>query len=104
MESPVRDNAPAFPLVAGLSTAHLAVLGFPASLRRLYVARDRDAAGLAAFDALTERSAPLGIDVRPLDPRLDDFNSDFVLVGRTDMTAWVRSQMQPFDAAHYLVG
>lgn len=98
------EIAPAWPLVAGLSAAHLAALEFPASLRRLYVARDRDAAGLAAFDAIAERAAPVGIDVRPLDPRLGDFNSDLVRIGRTDMTAWVRSQMEPADAARLLAG
>jgi len=96
------EIAPALPLVAGLSAAHLAALAFPAPLRRLYVARDRDAAGLAAFGAIAERASSVRIDVRPLDPRLDDFNSDLVRIGRKGMTAWVRSQMQPGDAARFL--
>ncbi|AVA14719.1 toprim domain-containing protein [Sphingopyxis granuli] len=98
----LREIAPALPLVAGLSAAHLAALAFPAPLRRLYVARDRDAAGLAAFGAIVERASSVRIDVRPLDPRLNDFNSDLVRIGRQGMTAWVRSQMQPGDAAHFL--
>jgi len=69
-----------------------------------FVARDGDAAGLAAFDVLTERSTTFGIDVRPLDPRLDDFNSDLVRIGRKEMTAWIRSQTQPADAARLLAG
>ncbi|WP_447953237.1 DUF7146 domain-containing protein [Sphingopyxis chilensis] len=98
----LREIAPTLPLVAGLSAAHLAALAFPAPLRRLYVARDRDAAGLAAFGAIVERASSVRIDVRPLDPRLDDFNSDLVRIGRQGMTAWVRRQMQPCDAAHFL--
>ncbi len=98
----LREIAPALPLVAGSSAAHLAALAFPSPLRRLYVARDRDAAGLAAFGAIVERASSVRIDVRPLDPRLDDFNSDLVRIGRQGMTAWVRRQMQPCDAAHFL--
>lgn len=98
----LREIAPALPLVAGLSAAHLAALEFPDPLRRLYVARDRDAAGLAAYGAIAERSVSLGIDVRPLDSRFDDFNSDLVRMGRRDMTAWVRTQMQPLDALRFL--
>jgi hypothetical protein len=98
----LREIAPALPLVAGSSAAHLAALEFPSPLRRLYVARDRDAAGLAAFGAIADRASAVRIDVRPLDPRLDDFNSDLVRIGRKGMTAWVRSQMQPCDAAHFL--
>jgi Toprim domain len=41
----VRRALPTMPMVAALSANHLAVLLFPATLRRLYVARDRDAAG-----------------------------------------------------------
>lgn len=100
----LREIAPALPLVAGLSAAHLAALKFPDPLRHLYVARDRDAAGVSAFNALAERSMSLGINVRPLDPRLDDFNSDLVRMGRTDMTAWVRTQMRPVDAVRLLEG
>src|SRR5690606_22426510 len=33
----LRELAPALPLIAGLSAAHLAALTFPAGLRRLYV-------------------------------------------------------------------
>lgn len=100
----LREIAPALPLVAGLSAAHLAALNFPDPLRRLYIARDRDAAGVAAFNAIVERSMPFGIDVRPLDPRLDDFNTDLVCIGRKDMSAWIRTQMQPVDAGRLLDG
>lgn len=98
----LREIAPALPLVAGLSAAHLAALEFPPPLRRLYVARERDDAGRAAFAALAERTAPLGIDLRPLDPRLDDFNSDLVQMGHAQLAAAIRAQMRDVDAERML--
>src|SRR3546814_20305551 len=58
----LHEIAPRLPLVAGLSAAHLAALEFAAPLRRLYVARERDGAGRAAFATLAERPAPPRID------------------------------------------
>src|SRR3546814_2185747 len=52
----LHEIAPRLPLVAGLSAAHLAALEFAAPLRRLYVARERDGAGRAAFATLAERT------------------------------------------------
>lgn len=98
----LREIAPALPLVAGLSAAHLAALEFPAPLRRLYVAREPDAAGRAAFATLVERAAAPGIDVLLLDPRLDDLNSDLVQLGRPQLAASIRAQMHFVDAARML--
>lgn len=93
------EIAPDLPLVAGLSAAHLAALRFPASLRRLYVARDDDPAGRAAFATLTERALPLGIAVHPLEPRLDDLNSDLRRFGAARLEAALRKQFLPGDVA-----
>ena len=49
----LRSALPTMPLVAALSANHLAALLFPASLRRLYVAQDRDPAGDAVTATLT---------------------------------------------------
>ena len=98
----LREIAPELPLVAGLSAAHLAALEFPAPLRRLYVARERDAAGRAAFATLAERAAPLGIDILPLDPALDDLNSDLMQLGRSQLAASIASQMHVVDAERML--
>ncbi len=98
----LREIAPALPLIAGLSAAHLAALEFPAPLRRLYVARERDAAGRAAFAALAERTAPLGIDILPLDPALDDLNSDLMQMGRSQLAATIAPQMHVGDAERLL--
>ena len=45
----LREVLPTMPMAAATSSAHLAAILFPPTLRRLYVARDRDAAGDAAF-------------------------------------------------------
>jgi hypothetical protein len=52
----LRTALPSLPVVAALSANHLAALLFPATLRRLYVARDNDPAGEFALAALTERA------------------------------------------------
>lgn len=98
----LREIAPALPLVAGLSAAHLAALEFPAPLRRLYVAREPDEAGRAAFATLAERAAPLGIDILPLDPALDDLNSDLMQMGHSQLAALMASQMHAVDAERML--
>ena len=98
----LREVAPALPLIAGLSAAHLAALEFPAPLRRLYVARERDDAGRAAFAALAERAAPLGIDILPLDPALDDLNSDLMQMGHSQLAASIAPQMHVVDAERML--
>lgn len=98
----LREIAPALPLVAGLSATHLAALEFPAPLRRLYVARERDAAGRAAFATLAERAAPLGIDILPLDPALDDLNSDLMQLGHSQLAASIAPQMHVVDAERML--
>lgn len=99
----LREVLPEMPMIAGLSAAHLAAIHFPLSLRRLYVARDDDAAGSWAMKTLAERAEPLGIAIVPLDPRLDDFNSDLVRAGREEMAARLRDRMLPLDAARFLV-
>ena len=98
----LHEIAPALPLIAGLSAAHLAAIGFPKGLRRLYVARDDDPAGAGALATLTERAGPEGIAVVPLEPRLDDFNSDLRHLGRERLAAAVRVQLMTADAARFL--
>jgi hypothetical protein len=56
----LRSALPTMPLVAALSANHLAALLFPATLRRLYVAQDRDPAGDAVTATLTERARAPG--------------------------------------------
>jgi hypothetical protein len=70
----LKSVLPLLPMAAGLSANHLAALDLPPALRRLYVARDNDAAGIHAAERLRERAA--GLDVRELVPVHGDFNLD----------------------------
>ena len=57
-----RQVLPHMPMMAALSAAHLAAILFPVTLRRLYVLRDRDAAGTGARDSLIARARSVGIE------------------------------------------
>ena len=67
---------PDLPMLAALSANHLAAILFPATLRRLYIARDHDPAGDLAAATLTERAQSAGIEALTLSPALGDFNED----------------------------
>jgi hypothetical protein len=98
----LRSIMPAMPMIAGLSAAHLAGILFPATLQRLYVARDDDPAGDAAMVALTRRAVAAGIEIVPLASMLGDFNEDLRLLGDDRMRAAVRAQLTGADADRYL--
>jgi hypothetical protein len=87
---------PKMPVAAALSSAHLAALVMPSSLRRLYVAVDNDAAGAFALERLRSRCAR--IEIRPLAPRTEDFNADLLVLGPPRLRAWVAGQLAPGDA------
>ena len=72
----LRCVLPTLPMAAALSANHLAAMLLPLTLRRLYIARDADAAGDAAVTALTERAEAAGIEAIAWSPRLGDFNED----------------------------
>ena len=55
----LRSVMPTMPMVAALSAAHLAAILFPATLRRLYIARDDDPAGDGAMASLIDRASAL---------------------------------------------
>lgn len=98
----LRQIMPGMPMLVALSAAHLAAILFPAGLKRLYVARDDDAAGSGAVKTLMQRALPLGIDVIRLDPMLDDFNDDLTALGRGAMARSLRPQLLAADAARFL--
>jgi hypothetical protein len=62
----LKSVLPGLPMIAALSANHLAALEFAPMLARLYVARDRDAAGRMAAERLHARGSAAGIDVRDL--------------------------------------
>ena len=98
----LRQAMPTAPAIAGLSAAHLAAIRFPAGLQRLYVARDDDPAGTGALTTLTERAHSAGVEIVPLEPRLDDFNSDLRAFGRQRLAASLREQLRVEDAERFL--
>jgi hypothetical protein len=92
---------PGLPLTAALSANHLAALVLPPALRRLYIARDNDAAGRHATVQLRERAHATGIEARVLRPALNDFNADLRALGPDTLLARVRAQFAPEDARHF---
>jgi hypothetical protein len=90
------------PVLAALSAHHLAAVLFPATLRRLYVARDRDPAGDLAVRTLTERARSTGIEAVTLSPVLGDFNEDLQQLGVDELRAALRVQLVPEDVVRFL--
>nr|WP_295746230.1 toprim domain-containing protein [uncultured Acidocella sp.] len=99
----LRCVLPAIPIAAALSAGHLAALILPAGLRRLYIARDADAAGDRAVASLTERAIAAGIEAITLSPRLGDFNDDLRELRATELRTNLRVQLAPEDAQRFLV-
>ncbi|GLR89640.1 DUF7146 domain-containing protein [Bradyrhizobium iriomotense] len=99
----LRCAAPRMPMAAALSANHLAALLLPLTLRRLYIARDADAAGDLAVAALTERAIAAGIEAIALSPRLSDFNEDLRTFGLGELRSALQFQFTPQDVARFIV-
>lgn len=93
----LRCALPIMPMAAALSANHLAALLLPLTLRRLYIARDADAAGDTALAALTKRAEAAGIEALALSPRMGDFNEDLRAFGLGALRAALRIQLAPQD-------
>jgi hypothetical protein len=89
-------------MLAALSANHLTAILFPTTLRRLYVARDRDPAGDLAVATLTERAQSVGIEALTLSPVLGDFNDDLRCLGVRELHAVVPVQLAPEDVPRFL--
>jgi hypothetical protein len=100
----LRTILPALPMVAALSANHLAAILFPATLRRLYVAHDRDAAGDFALARLARRAQAAGIEPLALSPIHGDFNDDLRRLGLDELRAALLSQLAPDDVARFMSG
>ena len=96
----LKSVLPLLPMIAGLSANHLAALDLPPALRRLYVARDNDAAGLKAAQRLA-RTRTAGLDVRELVPVHGDFNLDLCRLGPDGLRAHLADQLVPSDRARF---
>jgi hypothetical protein len=99
----LRCVLPALPMVAALSANHLAALLLPPALRRLYIARDADAAGDLATSALTERAAAAGVDVFVWTPRRGDFNEDLRAFGIDELRAALRNQLAQEEVIRFML-
>jgi hypothetical protein len=93
----LRTAVPWMPMIACLSSSHLAAVTLPDGLRRLYVARDCDPAGKRAVQRLCERAAAAGIGMIILDPLSEDFNTDLMRLGADAFASSVIAQFMPGD-------
>ncbi|TYL86085.1 DUF7146 domain-containing protein [Bradyrhizobium cytisi] len=98
----LRYVLPTMPMAAALSANHLSAMFLPSSLRRLYIARDADAAGHAVQATLSQRAADAGIEAIALSPRLGDFNEDLHVFGLDALRAALRFQLVPEDIVRFL--
>lgn len=93
----LRCVLPSMPMAAALSANHLAAMLLSADLRRIYIARDADAAGNAVQTTLAQRARAAGIEPIALSPRLGDFNEDLHVFGLDAFRAALRIQLAPED-------
>ena len=99
----LRCVLPTLPMAAALSANHLAAMALSPSLRRLYIARDADAAGDTVQAVLLQRAETAGIEAIPLSPRLGDFNEDLHVFGFDTLRAALRIQLVPEDVSRFLL-
>ncbi|BBB12924.1 MULTISPECIES: toprim domain-containing protein [Sphingomonadaceae] len=100
----LREILPKVPMAAATSSAHLAGILFGCDLRRLYVARDRDKAGDAAFAILADRAQAAGIELVSLMPTLGDFNDDLRQHGGSALEASIIAQLLDADRNRFITG
>ncbi|MET4204904.1 toprim domain-containing protein [Bradyrhizobium sp. LA6.12] len=98
----LRYVLPTLPMTAALSANHLSAMLLPPGLRRLYIARDADAAGDAVQAILTQRAEAAGIEAIALSPRLGDFNEDLHIFGLAALRAALLLQLVPEDVVRFL--
>ena len=99
----LRCVLPTLSMAAALSANHLAAIALSSSLRRLYIARDADAAGDTVQAVLLQRAETAGIEAIPLSPRLGDFNEDLHVFGLDALRAALRIQLVPEDVSRFLL-
>jgi hypothetical protein len=99
----LRCALPILSMAAALSANHLSAMLLSSSLRRLYIARDADAAGDVVQAILSNRAQAAGIQAIPLSPRLGDFNEDLHIFGLDALRAALRLQLAPEDVSRFLL-
>lgn len=98
----LRCALPTLPTAAALSANHLSAILLQSGLRRLYIARDVDAAGDAVQAVLAQRAEAAGIEAITLSPRLADFNEDLHVFGLDALRTELRIQLAPEDVVRFL--
>jgi hypothetical protein len=73
---------PEFNLASCLTATHLGLFIPPSGIKRIWIARDNDAAGERAARILSAKLGTVGIECRCLVPKLGDFNEDLVAFGK----------------------
>src|ERR1700754_3372599 len=99
----LRCVLPTLSMAAALSANRLGAMLLSSSLRRLYIARDADAAGDMVQATLLTRAQAVGIEAIPLSPRLGDFNEDLHVFGLDTLRAALRIQLAPEDVSRFLL-
>ncbi len=94
----LRTALPSLPVIAALSASHLCALDLPASLKRLYIAADRDADGLAAAARLMSRARRHNVAAYPLIPSGEDWNCDLIRLGDTGVRDAILEQLCDEDS------
>jgi hypothetical protein len=94
----LRQALPRMPAIAALSATHLGALLLPATLRRLYIATEADAAARHGLGRLADRARANGIEAVPLRPVLGDFNDDLRRNGREALRFTLLPQLVAADA------
>jgi len=99
----LRCALPTLSMAAALSSNHLAAILLSPSLRRLYIARDADAAGDTVQITLAQRAGAAGVEAIALSPRLGDFNEDLHVFGLDALRTRLRIQLAPEDVDRFLL-
>ena len=90
------------PTIATLSAAHLAALEWPTCVQRLYVVRDDDAAGDAAWTHLGDRACERGIELIPIaSPAGNDLNDALMALGRKRLLSELAPRIRSEDIERY---
>lgn len=93
----VRCGLPSLSYAAALSAAHLSAFRVSSLTKRLYIAVDRDDAGMAAAKTLQRRAVRSGVEARLLLPMRKDFNDDLTSDGADAFAANIARQLAPED-------
>ena len=78
----VGTTLPDFNLASCLTATHLGLFIPASDIKRIWIARDNDAAGERAANTLSAKLGSSSIECRRLVPKLGDFNEDLLAFGK----------------------